>query len=303
MKLGLLNYTLDDFLNYLLIERGLTKNTIESYKVDLTQYLNYLVNECEVDDLKQVKRDYIIQFITRLYDQNLKPKSIARKLSSIKSFHKYLYINFDVKPNVAVNIEQPKLEKSLPVVFSVEEVDQLLNTLDSNSTYDLRNKAMIELLYSTGLRVSELINLNLNDVHLDLGFVNFTGKGDKERIVPIGELAIESLEDYIQFSRPKLNLNNNSTTLFFGKNGTRITRQGFWKILKKQARIAEINKKISPHKLRHSFATHLLQNGVDIRFVQELLGHSDVSTTQIYTHINKKRLNEILNQYHPRSQK
>ncbi|MDF2699303.1 MAG: xerD [Haloplasmataceae bacterium] len=292
---------IDEFNNYIIIERGLSKNTIASYNVDLMQYSNYLTDELEINDIKDLSRDDIINYLSHLYDLNLKPKSIARKLTAIKMFHKYLYMNNYLKENVSNFIEQPKLEKSLPIVISVSEVNALLASFTEDNEYELRNKTMVELMYSTGLRVSELVNLNIEDINLTMGFLKCNGKGNKERIIPVGERAIHLVDQYLKFFRKKLNINYDTEILFLNRDGTRLTRQMFWRILKEHAKNCNLHTEISPHKLRHSFATHLLENKADIRYIQELLGHSNISTTQIYTHINSKKLNDTVTYNHPRN--
>lgn len=292
-----------EFTNHLLIERGLSTNTISAYKTDVSEYCNYLNKTLQIANLEDVNRDDIINFISYLFDRNIKPKSIARKISSIKMFHKFLYLNNYLNENIANFIEQPKIEKKLPDVLSVEEIDLLLASFKENDKYQFRNKTMVELMYSTGLRVSELVNLNIEDIHLTMGFLKCKGKGSKERIVPIGKKGVDLLNRYLNIYRNKFNVNYDNQILFLNKNGTRLSRQSFWKILKDHSKKCNININISPHKLRHSFATHLLENNVDIRFIQELLGHSNISTTQIYTHINSKRLNQVIEMYHPRNTK
>ncbi|QVK19222.1 site-specific tyrosine recombinase XerD [Mycoplasmatota bacterium] len=291
-----IDYLIDEFNHYLLIERGLSQNTITSYNNDIIQYSDYL----KVTDINLIKREHIIEFLNHLHDLNLKPKSIARKISAIKMFHKFLFLNNYITENVSFFIEQPKLEKSLPEVLSTQEIDALLNSFTEETAIDLRNKTMVELMYSTGLRVSELVNLNIEDIHLSMGFLKCRGKGNKERIIPIGEIAIKLLEKYLNSARNKLNIHYDNQILFLNQNGLRISRYVFWKLLKTQANKINLTRNLSPHKLRHSFATHLLENQVDIRYIQELLGHSDISTTQIYTHVNSKRLNDVIRDFHPR---
>lgn len=295
-----IDYLIDEFNHYLLIERGLSQNTIISYNNDIMQYSDYLRDTIQLTDINLIKRDHIIEFISHLHDINLKSKSISRKISAIKMFHKFLFLNNYISENVSSFIEQPKLKKSLPEVLSTQEIDALLNSFTEETAIDLRNKTMVELMYSTGLRVSELVNLNIEDIHLSMGFLKCRGKGNKERIIPIGEVAIKILEKYLTYARGKLNLHYDNQVLFLNRNGLRITRQVFWRILKTQANKINLTRNLSPHKLRHSFATHLLENQVDIRYIQELLGHSDISTTQIYTHVNSKRLNNVINDFHPR---
>lgn len=282
------------------IEKGLAGNTITSYERDLKSYLQY-INKVERIPITAVTRVHIIHFLHLLKDQNKSAKTIARYIASIRSFHQFLLRERVAESDPSVHIETPKLERKLPNVLSIVEVEALLEVKD-RSAYGLRNKAMLELLYATGLRVSELINLNLPDVHLTMGFVRCLGKGNKERIIPLGGIATEAIITYIERGRNELASNKKSTdALFLNHHGERLSRQGCWKILKKLAKEANIQKDLTPHTLRHSFATHLLENGADLRAVQEMLGHADISTTQIYTHVSKVRLKDVYKQFHPRA--
>lgn len=290
---------LEDFLAYLIIERGLSLNTKISYERDLTDYLTYMETVEEVE-VSHIQRDHIQRYLIHLYERQLDTKSVARFLSSIRSFHQYLMIHHQGFKNPCELIESPKLERRLPEVLSVTEVESLIESFQGQTPNELRNRAMVELMYAAGLRVSELLDLTLDDLHLSMMMVRCIGKGGKERMVPIGEVACEALESYLSQGRDKL-MKKKTDTLFLNRSGNAMTRQGFWKILKKKALEAGITKEISPHKLRHSFATHLVENGVDLRLVQEMLGHADISTTQIYTHLSKEHLKEVFVQYHPRS--
>ncbi|WP_379966646.1 site-specific tyrosine recombinase XerD [Ectobacillus sp. sgz5001026] len=291
---------LKDFIHYMRIEKGLAGNTITSYERDLKSYLQY-IDKVERIHITVVTRIHIIHFLHLLKDQNKSAKTIARHIASIRSFHQFLLRERVAESDPSVHIETPKLERKLPNVLSIEEVEALLEVKD-RSAYGLRNKAMLELLYATGLRVSELINLNLSDVHLTMGFVRCLGKGNKERIIPLGGMATEAITIYIERGRNELASNKKSTdALFLNHHGERLSRQGCWKILKKLAKEASIQKDLTPHTLRHSFATHLLENGADLRAVQEMLGHADISTTQIYTHVSKVRLKDVYKQFHPRA--
>ena len=233
-------------------------------------------------------------------DQGAKSTTIARTISTLRKFHQFLVMDRIVSKDPTIHIESPKKTRTLPKVLSAEEVDQLLSieTVDPLST---RNKAMVETLYATGLRVSELIDLTMSDLHLMMGFIRCFGKGGKERIVPLGDLAKDAIEYYLDTAREFLVKGQATDALFVNQHGRPLTRQGFWKILKSIARDKQIKKNITPHMLRHSFATHLLENGADLRAVQEMLGHADISTTQIYTHISRKRLKDIYGQHHPRA--
>ncbi len=293
---------LKDFLHYLIVEKGLAENTIQSYRRDISAYLIFIEKKLQINDINHVTRVHIMQFLSCLKDEGKSARTIARHIASIRSFHHFLILDKIVDHDPTVHIETPHPELKLPKVLNTDEVDKLLNTPDLTTTLGLRDKAMLELMYATGMRVSELVNLNINDVHLSLGFVRCLGKGNKERIIPIGKMATEALKEYLEKARPKLiNQKNKTDSLFMNHHGQRLSRQGFWKILKQMAVKAGIEKELTPHTLRHSFATHLLENGADLRSVQELLGHSDISTTQIYTHVTKTRLKDVYNQFHPRA--
>ncbi len=290
-----------DFVHYLMIEKKLANNTITAYKQDLNAYLNYLNAEHSLQSIQQVKRSHIIAYLAHMQKQNKAVTSIARTVSSIKAFHHFLYRDERIDRDVTVHLESPKRKRRLPRVLSQSEVERLLAQPDESSPFGIRNKAMLELLYATGIRVSELTQLNLNDLHLSSGFLKTIGKGNKERLIPIGSLAALAINRYLEEGRPKIAKNKQEQALFLNRLGGRLTRQGFWKIMKQLAKEANIKKDLTPHTLRHSFATHLLENGADLRSVQEMLGHADISTTQIYTHVTNKRLKDIYKQYHPRA--
>ncbi|MCY8232821.1 site-specific tyrosine recombinase XerD [Priestia endophytica] len=297
-----MNLTIEDFIHYLVVERGLAPNTIESYKRDLVKYAEYLKKVETVSSFEEVTREHIIAFMRYMMENGKSSKTIARHVASIRSFHQFLLREHIVDKDPSVHIETPQVERTLPKVLSPDEVEALLTAPDESTPFGKREKAMLELLYATGIRVTELMNLNVEDVHMTMGFVRCIGKGDKERIVPMGKMASEALQKYIEESRPKLlKRNQKEEALFLNHHGRRLTRQGFWKILKKLALSAQIEKELTPHTLRHSFATHLLENGADLRAVQEMLGHADISTTQIYTHVTKKRLKDVYNEFHPRA--
>jgi integrase/recombinase XerD len=291
-----------DFIHYLIVERGLAQNTIDSYQRDLLKYEQYLKHVEQIQTFNDVTRMNILSFLKHLHEQNKSSKTIARHIASIRAFHQFLLREKVTEHDPSVHIETPQFERKLPKVLSTEEVEALLGVPDLRTPFGKRDKAMLELLYATGIRVSELVNLNLEDVHLTMGFVRCFGKGSKERIVPIGRMAAEAVEAYLTKARPSLIKNKkDETALFVNHHGRRLTRQGFWKILKKLALEAKVEKELTPHTLRHSFATHLLENGADLRAVQEMLGHADISTTQIYTHVTKTRLKDVYNQFHPRA--
>ncbi len=291
-----------DFIHYLIVERGLSQNTIVSYERDLKGYQKHLSEIQQIESFNQVTRLHIIQFLKSLKETGKSSKTIARHIASIRSFHQFLLREKQAEQDPSVLIESPQLERTLPKILSLQEVETLLETPKLTSPLGYRDKAMLELLYATGIRVSEMINLNLTDVHLTMGFIRCYGKGNKERIVPIGHTATDVLIQYLEKGRSKLiNGKNPTEALFVNHHGKRISRQGFWKNLKKIAGEANINKELTPHTLRHSFATHLLENGADLRAVQEMLGHADISTTQIYTHVTKTRLKDVYKQFHPRA--
>lgn len=289
---------LDDYLHYLKAERGLSDNTVSSYGMDLQQFIGYL-KEQEIDNLNDVDKQVIIDYLDYLMKKGKANSSIVRCVTSLRKFFQTMKQDGIIDENPMLTIETPKSEKHLPEVLSTEEVEMLLNAPDVTQTLGLRNRAIIELMYATGLRVSEVVNLRLEDLHLDVGIIQTIGKGRKERIVPIGDEAITWINNYLRDARPELCKTRRSPFLFVNFHGVRLTRQGVWKNLKNEVRKAGITKNVTPHTLRHSFATHILENGADLRIVQELLGHSDISTTQIYTHISKKRLSEIYDTTHP----
>ncbi|MED4282704.1 site-specific tyrosine recombinase XerD [Priestia megaterium] len=297
-----MNDQIQDFIHYLVVERGLAKNTIDSYERDLKKYAQYLEHVEQLKSFNGVTRLHIVNFLKYLSDQQKSSKTIARHVASTRSFHQFLLREKAADTDPSVHIDTPQLERKLPKVLNAEEVEALLNVFDTSTPFGIRDKAMLELLYATGIRVSELVNLNIDDAHLTMGFIRCIGKGNKERIVPIGRLATEAIEEYLQHSRSVLTKQKEQDkALFVNHHGRRLTRQGFWKILKKLASEAKIEKELTPHTLRHSFATHLLENGADLRAVQEMLGHADISTTQIYTHVTKARLKDVYNQFHPRA--
>ncbi|MGE7880976.1 site-specific tyrosine recombinase XerD [Bacillus sp. NPDC094077] len=292
---------LKDFIHYMVVEKGLAKNTVVSYERDLKSYVKYLQNVEQAKTFHEVTRLHIVNFLQYLKENGKSSKTLARHIASIRSFHQFLLRERAVEHDPSVHIETPQGERKLPKVLSVDEVEALLQTPKMTSAFGIRDKAMLELLYATGLRVSELIALNLEDVHLTMGFVRCIGKGNKERIIPLGSLATEAIQKYIEKGRRELMGKKVVDALFLNHHGNRLSRQGFWKILKRLAKEANIEKELTPHTLRHSFATHLLENGADLRAVQEMLGHADISTTQIYTHVSKTRLKDVYKQFHPRA--
>ncbi len=294
----MLEEVIEEFLRYLLIDKGYSNNTIETYKRDLNMFKEYIgnVNISEIDNEK-LKR-----YLVYLKNKNLATKSIAQNISCLKSFYKYLLIEKKIKSNPISFIQNPKFSKILPSTLSEEEIDKLLN-FSLNDNYSYRNKAMLELMYSSGLRVSEVINLKVFDIDLTEDTVRTIGKGSKERVIPIGDYASYFLKKYINEYRSSMLKSNYSDYLFLNNHGNKLTRQGCFKIIKKIAKEQGIQKEISPHTLRHSFATHLLKHGADLRTIQELLGHSDISTTQVYTHISNEELHKNYENFHPHGDK
>ncbi len=293
---------LKDFIHFLIVEKGLAKNTIVSYERDLKSYIKYFRNVEQLKSFNEVERIHIIHFLGHLKEQGKSSRTLARHVASIRAFHQFLLRERVTDHDPSVHIETPKLERTLPKVLNLEEVETLLDSPNTKDHYGIRDKAMLELLYATGIRVSELIGLQTGDVHLTMGFVRCIGKGNKERIIPIGKTALAALEHYVNNGRSHfISKKNQDNALFLNHHGKQLTRQGFWKILKRLAQDAGIEKELTPHTLRHSFATHLLENGADIRAVQEMLGHSDISTTQIYTHVTKTRLKDVYSKFHPRA--
>ena len=289
----------DTFLNYLSVERGLSRNTIVSYQGDLSNYLGFLRNR-NIETLSKATRDDIINFMLYQKDRGLSANSIARRLAAIKVFYRFLVRERLLKNDVTSLIESPKLWQKIPQTLSLNEVESLLSQPNIRDTQGIRDRAILETLYATGMRASEAVNLKVDGLNLDIGFLRCIGKGSKERVIPLGRKAIVSLKRYLDITRPKLLKRKESEFLFLNRFGKKISRQSLWKIIKKYARQARIKKPIRPHILRHSFATHLLERGADLRSVQEMLGHANISTTQIYTHINKERLKTIHRLFHPR---
>ena len=295
------------YLAFLQFEKKLSRNTIESYWLDLKHYTEHLINESKIINFKKITtsaiRDYISIISSYSYntDEKLSNTSLNRKISSIKGFHKYLYINELSKIDPGKIIKSIKIVKKIPVTLSVEEIDLLLSSINIEKSNGLRDKSIISTLYSCGLRVSELINLNLTHLYLNEDVIRVIGKGRKERIIPIGNRGKKDLIKYIENIRPKLSRRGDSKGIIYLSNRGRIlSRKTIWNIIKVHYSKITTTKRVSPHTFRHSFATHLLEGGADLRIVQELLGHSNISTTQIYTHIDKTYLKEIHKQYHPR---
>ena len=285
------------FLDYLSVERGLSPHTIDAYRRDISQYISWL----KVDFLK-ADSFLIGEYVGKLREKEYEASSITRKLSAIRMFYKFLYMEGKVDYNPLEEITSPRRGRKLPAYLSEKEVDELLSTSFPDNLYGIRDRAILEVLYGAGLRISELVGLNIGDLNLRGGWVKVLGKGSKERIVPLGREACRWVRNYLKEKGDgKGEENTEKIPLFLNRYGNRLSRQSCWKIIKKYARRAGISKNISPHTLRHSFATHLLSGDADLRAVQELLGHANIDTTQIYTHISQERLRKVYKKYHPRA--
>jgi integrase/recombinase XerD len=290
---------IENFLDYLSVERGLSSNTIISYREDLNTYMDFM-EKSGVDSLSRINREDITNFMFAQKERGISANSVARRLAAIRMFHRFLVRERIVKNDPSFLIDSPKLWKKVPDTLSLNEVEALIAQPDVRDFQGIRDKAILETLYATGMRVSEVVNLKTDGINLEVGFLRCFGKGRKERVVPLGRKAIASLSRYLEISRPSLLKKKQCEYLFVNRFGSRISRQSLWKLIKKYAKSAKIKKNIRPHILRHSFATHLLEHGADLRSVQEMLGHSNISTTQIYTHINKDRLKSVHKMFHPR---
>lgn len=293
---------LAEYIIYLKIERGLSANTVTSYKRDIEKYLTFLT-EKKITQLDEVSRFEILDFLQTLRQSGAADNSIIRMVSSLRKFHQYLKRESIVSDDPMQLIDTPKKASTLPKAISPQAVEQLLEAPDTTTPLGVRDRTILELMYATGLRISELVNLKLSDMHLTMGFIQTMGKGEKERIIPLGEIASQWLDHYLDSARVYLQDQSAETSeyVFLNSRGKGLSRQGVWKKVKQLALEAGIDQNVTPHTLRHSFATHLLENGADLRMVQELLGHADISTTQIYTHITKTRLKQVYSDYHPRA--
>jgi len=286
------------FLEYISVEKGLSKSTIDSYRRDLRRYLSFL-NRQRLD-LLRVSRKEITAFLGELRYKGLSPASVARGLSAIRCLYRFLISEGNAEIDPTENLERPKGFIRLPKTLSVEEVDNLLKRPDPKERLGLRDKAMLELLYATGMRASELVSIKVQNINLEVGYIVTLGKGSKERVIPIHEKAVALIKDYLRDARQKLLKDRDSPYLFLGQGGRPLTRERFWQIIKGYALKAGIKKRVFPHLLRHSFASHLLEHGADLRSVQLMLGHSDISTTKIYTNVTSERLKRIHQELHPR---
>ncbi|MHB9022886.1 MAG: site-specific tyrosine recombinase XerD [Armatimonadota bacterium] len=285
------------FLDYLALERGLAQNSLAAYRRDLADHAAFLQDTRGKTDVSAVSEGDLIQYLTALHHRKTASSTLARKLTTLKQFYRYLVAERILTVDPSANIQTPRLLRKLPATLTIDEVDRLLNAPDISTLRGMRDRALLEVLYATGLRVSELVNLRRGDVNLKLGFVRCVGKGNKERIVPLGTVAIGWLQRYLDAR------DDDAPCLFPGRKGHAVTRMTFWIAVKQMAKRAGILKDISPHTLRHSFATHLLQGGADLRAIQEMLGHSSITTTQIYTHVNTDLLREVYADAHPRARK
>jgi integrase/recombinase XerD len=290
---------LDQFLHYLIVERGLSKNTIEAYSHGLTRFLNHLRGK-GVQEIREVSKFHVRGFLLGLRKENLSTKTVVRNLVAIRTFFRFLNQESILDSNPVENLESPKVAKTLPEILTLKEIEQILEQPNLQTPLGVRDRAMLEMLYATGMRVSELTHLPAHQVNLEGGFVILFGKGSKERVVPLGSEAIKWVISYLKQSRGILSRGKESSFLFINRSGKGMSRQGFWKNLKDYARKAGLHKRVTPHLLRHSFASHLLERGADLRSVQMMLGHVDISTTQIYTHVTGERLKKIHQRYHPR---
>ncbi len=294
-----LRLQLDHFLQFLKVEKGLSWHTLKAYESDLRYYIDFLEQHL-IDDMNRVERMLIVDLLAKRSHEGAKSSSLARQLVAIRMWHRFLYDENVLSQDVSAAMQSPKQLSKVPEVMSLSQVEELLSVPDEN-VKGFRDKAMLEVLYATGLRVSELVGLTMEQIHLNEGYVRCFGKGQKERIVPLGRRAVEAVQVYLRWSRPFLRKDVTEEAVFLSRLGRGMTRVGFWKTLKQYLKILGLNTRISPHTLRHSFATHLLEYGADLRAVQEMLGHTDISTTQIYTHVNAHRLKDIHQCFHPRS--
>lgn len=290
---------IDRYVNYLLVEKGLSAKTIDAYSADLARFTAYLVAN-DAENVSENDTQLLLRYVIAMRDKGLTPRSRARHLVAIRGFYRFLVQEKILPADPSALIDMPKSGLRLPDVLSVNEVQRLLDAPDTTRPAGCRDAAMLEMLYAAGLRVSELIGLKLLDVNLEAGFVRVFGKGARERVVPIGKHARDKIEHYRSTCRPRLLKGIASAYLFVARAGRPMTRQGFWKLLRKYAALAGVRKKVSPHSLRHSFASHLLEGGADLRAVQIMLGHVDISTTQIYTHVARDQLKRLHRKYHPR---
>ena len=290
---------IDEYLNFLAIEKGLSLNTLEAYSRDLNRYSEFMENR-GITNIREITSDDVISYLGSLRKNGLTANSVNRGLAAVRGFYKYLLRENVMDENPVANIELAKIWMRLPDTLSKDEMNLLLEQPEAKTLLGIRDRAMLELMYATGIRVSELISLTVNSINWQVGYLVVVGKGSKERIVPVGKSAIDYMTQYVNEGRVKLLKGKRTNFFFVNRSGNGLTRQGFWKIIKKYAKKSGMVKRIYPHTFRHSFATHILERGGDLRSVQVMLGHSDISTTQIYTHVTMERLKDIHKKYHPR---
>ena len=292
---------LRDYMTMLKVERNLARNSLESYERDLQQYHQYLKTELKLKTIRNVTLGHIRSFVRKLSNRGLAANSIKRAVSSIRTYHNFLSAEGHMKDNPAQLLDTPKIPRKLPNVLTIQEIDKILGIIPENAPMAQRDLAIFEMMYSCGLRVTELCDFKTSDILWDSEMIRVQGKGSKQRFVPIGPIARENLKNYLNHERNTLaDKNPNVAEVFLSRNGRKLTRMMIWVLLKKWTESAEVKKEVSPHTLRHSFATHLLEGGADLRAVQEMLGHRDITTTQIYTHLDKEHLKEVHRTYHPR---
>jgi len=291
---------IDEFMNYLSVERGLAKNTLLAYRRDLAKYIDYL-SQKGIKNSSQVLREHVSNFMFDLKKHDMSPTTICRNLAAVKMFHRFLVRENLAKEDPTTLVDTPKLWMRIPSVLTQAEIESMIEAASGKEIQQVRDQAILEIFYASGLRVSELSDLKTTSINYDVGFVRAVGKGSKERIIPLGKKAREAVQKYLLKARPRLLKNQTNDVLFLSRLGKKISRQSLWSVIKFYARRANIKKTIKPHTLRHTFATHLLEHGADLRSVQEMLGHADISTTQIYTHVDKERLKSVHKQFHPRS--
>jgi|TARA_B100000809_G_C15100542_1_gene516743 integrase/recombinase XerD len=292
---------LRDYMTMLKVERNLARNSLESYERDLQQYHQYLKTELKLKTIRNVTLGHIRSFVRKLSNRGLAANSIKRAVSSIRTYHNFLSAEGHMKDNPAQLLDTPKVPRKLPNVLTIQEIDKILGIIPENAPMAQRDLAIFEMMYSCGLRVTELCDFKTSDILWDSEMIRVQGKGSKQRFVPIGPIARENLKNYLNHERNTLaDKNPNVAEVFLSRNGRKLTRMMIWVLLKKWTESAEVKKEVSPHTLRHSFATHLLEGGADLRSVQEMLGHTDITTTQVYTHLDKEHLKEVHRTYHPR---
>jgi integrase/recombinase XerD len=291
---------IDEFMNYLSVERGLAKNTLLAYRRDLTKYIDYLSLK-SVKTSNGVSREHVSNFMFDLKKHEMSATTICRNLAAVKMFHRFLVRENLAKEDPTTLVDTPKLWKRIPSVLTQKEIESMIAAASGKKPQQARDQAILEIFYASGLRVSELADLKTTSINYEVGFVRAVGKGSKERIIPLGMKAREAIQRYLLKARPQLLKKQTNDVLFLSRLGKKISRQSLWSVIKYYARKANIKKTIKPHTLRHTFATHLLEHGADLRSVQEMLGHADISTTQIYTHVDNERLKSVHKQFHPRS--